>query len=520
MSNLRGIHWKRRAIRQLITLGTIPSLFAGAVLANPPAPPGLPGLPLPAAAAPSNDERPQLLPVPEMKPGNGLRSGLSNLPTANVSPAISSASKNGNAAVNIKILPSLPATSGQAVSAQSTAASVAEQTPARGSVLVKMEPINNGAHANLQPAPSIATSTQAAPAQLLPSQSAKINVVHAVTASTPLSIENGKPISSGPVKLSIGDSGIVDLGVQRPRQEPVVTSRAPELVKPKKYSVTQPVVLAQAAEIQSDDSPSLSLPVSTESVGPSLIEPRVSEPRLPAPAVAHAMPDHLSGQRQQGGAIVDAYEPIRNATPAVNAPVALPQPTPRAAVVEAVTPSVGVSAAPKTDTVKQQTAPRAAASPNDASLRQFAIRNKPEKSYEIESRGTYVIDVPFVIAGSVSLDADVCTVFNNSNSITVAGGTTGNTRVAIASQTGEVRLIEVTVLPVGQQFSRPQSELDQVKELIGKVFPDARVQIISLPSGEIEVKGITSSESDARKIMELVRKVCLVPVHDRIKAGR
>jgi hypothetical protein len=296
-----------------------------------------------------------------------------------------------------------------------------------------------------------------------------------------MTIENGKPVGSGPVKLSIGDNGIVDLGVQRPRQDAVVNSRAPELVRPKKYSVAQPVVLAQAAEIQETDDTGPSLPTVLNGT-----EPRLTEPNLPAPAVATGLP--LSIQTEQ------------------------PQ--------TAVSPSVTAVVAPKPEPVAQPSTQRVAAPQGEAALRQYAVRGKPEKTYDIETRGTYLIDVPFVIASTVSLDSDVCTVFNNGKSITVAGGSTGNTRVAIVSQSGEARLIEVNVLPVGQQFSRPQSDIDQVKDLIGKVFPDARVQIVSLPTGEVEVKGTTSNESDARKILELVRKVCLVPVHDRLKSGR
>jgi hypothetical protein len=178
------------------------------------------------------------------------------------------------------------------------------------------------------------------------------------------------------------------------------------------------------------------------------------------------------------------------------------------------------TAQPTAQPTAYQPQTRAVATRNDSALRQYALRNKPEKTYDVESQGTCAINTPFLVASTVSLNADVCTVFSNGNSITIAGVSAGNTRVAVASQTGETRLIEVNVLPVGQQFSRPESEIDQVKELVGKVFPDARVQIVSLPTGEVEIRGTTSTESDARKILELVRKVCLVPVHDRLKSDR
>ncbi|MCU0719000.1 MAG: hypothetical protein MUC83_04795, partial [Pirellula sp.] len=64
MSNQRGNHWKRRVIRQIISLGTVPSLFAGALFAAPQSPPGLPGLPTSAPALTSSSDQPKLLPIP------------------------------------------------------------------------------------------------------------------------------------------------------------------------------------------------------------------------------------------------------------------------------------------------------------------------------------------------------------------------------------------------------------------------------------------------------------------------
>jgi hypothetical protein len=437
-----------------------------------------------------------LLPIPSSQPGSGIRSGLAakiqpHTPPANIS------TEAGNSVVNIKILPGLP-TSGLPTPATTQTNPALDQD--KGTVQVKMQDSAVPMRAN---------------SAVDPLSTSFMTSAVTVTTSTPLTIENGKAQGSGPVKLNIGDSGIVDLGAQRPRQETTVTSRTPELVKPKKYSISQSVVLAQAAEIQPHENAPPSLKAE-----PDQAEPRLLEPNLPALLPDMSQADKIPAREFQPKNDSDQLpqDQIQNEKqtginePQIAYPNSLMPPnSSRSAAVASVSPALPITPIKSVEPAASQT---------ELALRQHALRNQPEKTYDIESRGTYSIDTPFLVAAAASLDSNICTVFNNGNSITIAGGSTGNTRVAIASQTGETRLIEVNVLPVGQQFSRPQSEIDQVKELIGKVFPDARVQIVSLPTGEVEVKGVTSTESDARKILELVRKVCLVPVHDRLKSGR
>ena len=99
----------------------------------------------------------------------------------------------------------------------------------------------------------------------------------------------------------------------------------------------------------------------------------------------------------------------------------------------------------------------------------------------------------------------------------MVGKAEGNTKVAILSKDHQRRVVGVKVLPSGQQTATPKSNLDQVKEMIANLFPDANLTFSSLESGGIEVRGTTKSESEARKVLELVRRICLVPVDDKVK---
>jgi predicted RNA binding protein with dsRBD fold (UPF0201 family) len=75
----------------------------------------------------------------------------------------------------------------------------------------------------------------------------------------------------------------------------------------------------------------------------------------------------------------------------------------------------------------------------------------------------------------------------------------------------------VKVLSTGQQPATPKSDLDQVKEMIANLFPDANLLFTNQDSGGIEVRGTTKSEGEARKVLEIVRRICLVPVEDKVK---
>ena len=207
MSIQRKNHWKRHMFRKVVGLGTVPSLLAGALCAAPPSLPGLPGIakPEPLNTEESNlaaTEQPQLLPTPTLPPGQGLRSVAP--PMDSSTGAHGGASANGETSgVNIKILSALPA-SGMPINAASpglsslptTAShpSLSKATASKATVMVKMQDTTNAPMLRAEgvvrlPAPP-PTSMHSLP-------------------SVPVTIANEKASVAGPVKLSIGDDGIV-----------------------------------------------------------------------------------------------------------------------------------------------------------------------------------------------------------------------------------------------------------------------------------------------------------------------
>lgn len=296
----------------------------------------------------------------------------------------------------------------------------------------------------------------------------------------------GQSQSLGPVKFSLGDSGVIDHGVPR-TAAPATLGRAPELVKQKKYTLTQAVTVAHATDLEAVDPPLPAVP-EAEVIA---IDSTVEEAKIASDDTKESMPI------------------LKTPTP-TTIPLAKPTKVRLTEDVQHVTPVTP-------PTVTEQVP---AASPPKPEVPKFSFEGLvAERAYDIESQGSYSIDVPFEIESAHSSNTEICGVFNNGRSITVVGGKEGESLVAIVSLQKEQRIINVKVRPTGKS-NGPASDLDKVKQTIAQVFPDAKLTINALESGGIEVHGTTKTEAEARRVLEIIRNVCLVPVEDKVRVAR
>lgn len=291
----------------------------------------------------------------------------------------------------------------------------------------------------------------------------------------------------GPVKFSLGDEGVVDLGVQRTLAPPTLIQRAPELVRPKKYSVAQIVTVAADADLTAE--PALTpVPKTGQPIASQPIETVTSQfvPAPLPPGVPSALPT-------QARTLPPTAEPKSPSLP-IMASATLPAPP-------VASTAVASPAAPPVP------APKMARTVN------------VENTYDIEVLGTYTIDPSLPVASVGAQDPEVCNVFHNGRMITVVGNKVGSTVIEIQGTDQSVRAIGVKVLPTGRLHASAPTELDKVKGMIAQHFPTAKLSFIQQPDGGIQVKGTATSEADARRILELIRKLCLVPIHDQIKVS-
>lgn len=106
-------------------------------------------------------------------------------------------------------------------------------------------------------------------------------------------------------------------------------------------------------------------------------------------------------------------------------------------------------------------------------------------------------------------------------SLTVVGLRGGSTRIALISSDAEgkrqVEIREVRVGAVDAQQVNKNQLCREMSQTVSRMYPRSQVEVIA-HGDQIIVQGIVQSESDARKILSLVRKTALMPVVDRLQA--
>ncbi len=117
---------------------------------------------------------------------------------------------------------------------------------------------------------------------------------------------------------------------------------------------------------------------------------------------------------------------------------------------------------------------------------------------------------------------DVCQVLRTSDkSVLLLGLKQGSTRIAVVTQdaAGD-RSTQIHEVTVGAEETQ-HAELDQwavnMSQALTRLYPNSHIEVVAL--GErLVVQGVAASESDANKILSLVRKVSLIPVVDQLRA--
>ncbi len=108
------------------------------------------------------------------------------------------------------------------------------------------------------------------------------------------------------------------------------------------------------------------------------------------------------------------------------------------------------------------------------------------------------------------------------NSVSLIGMRPGSTRIALITvdDDGE-RQVEIHEVSVGTSAPSEQRLSDLAKEIsrtVGKLVPHSDVEIVAY-TDYLLVHGFTPYESDAKKILTVVRKTALVPVVDQLRTN-
>lgn len=286
-----------------------------------------------------------------------------------------------------------------------------------------------------------------------------------------------------PIRVSISDS----VNSEAPTypsvaSASVVKNRLPEQIKPKPTQITHTVSLAQSTEIDLP-APEHSLDeISTVSLSNVVV---VKE------QLASQSLNKTTDSRSNAEETPDGFVSLT--------PLSLPEFN---ASTEEVTQTGGATPPPTLD-------PRWA-------------NGSPSAIIELESQSAKGIDIAGGIKAITVENEDVCRILHDAKTITLVGNQIGSTLVEIwtndAKETPMLARVNVS-LPWHKSNSKP-TDVRDVKHAVAQAFPKANINIVPNADGTLDVRGTTDSEDSAKRILEIVRKVCLVPVKDKVTVSR
>lgn len=148
---------------------------------------------------------------------------------------------------------------------------------------------------------------------------------------------------------------------------------------------------------------------------------------------------------------------------------------------------------------------------------------QPGESLTIGLQESQSLSAQFVITELSVEHPSICQLMQTGeSSVSLVGIRPGSTRIALVmvNDSGE-RQVEIHEVSVTTASAAAQSLPDLAAELsraVGRLVPNSDVEIVAYED-YILVHGFTHYESDAKKILSLVRKTSLVPVVDQLKSN-
>ena len=313
-----------------------------------------------------------------------------------------------------------------------------------------------------------------------------------------------KPVRtlSTPVRISMADINrpeqIANISMEARSANPVM-NRMPQLVKPKPTQVSHTVILAQSTDL--DTSSTIEQP-------DDLIPPVDVDSSL--------VPNSLAKSKKKTG--VNAT--LSNYSESVVTD----------AIPDSFVSSSALDQSSKSDSRRiQQTAGDSIVGDNgsfgddsvDSMRRRFDARlvsQAPIATVEIECLTATSMEIPGKLSAIAVLDESVCKVLHNERTVSLVGNQVGTTLVQIwtAELGSKPQIIRVNVSQGWGKVQATRTEVNDIKQVIAQGFPRADINIVTKEDGSLEVRGTTESEESAKRVLELVRKLYLVPVKDKL----
>lgn len=147
-------------------------------------------------------------------------------------------------------------------------------------------------------------------------------------------------------------------------------------------------------------------------------------------------------------------------------------------------------------------------------------------------RSAAVVDIECLTAASIPMqstvvrvavvDEDVCKVIPSGKAFSVVGNKVGRTQVSVwtADGGGKPTVVDINVVQPWHKTAGRNDDIGRAQTAIATMYPSAKVELKPMPDGSLDVRGLVDNEDTARKVIDLVRKMFLVPVTDHVKSIR
>jgi Flp pilus assembly secretin CpaC len=136
---------------------------------------------------------------------------------------------------------------------------------------------------------------------------------------------------------------------------------------------------------------------------------------------------------------------------------------------------------------------------------------------ELESQSAREFEVDTPIQSIMVVDETVCRTVARDGRMYLVGIQTGETMIEVQPTDGSPSRWVLAKVVSPWQRSQGPVDLDQLTHAIQPLSPDGLLNIRAQEDGSIVVRGKVDSKETAKRIMELTRKMILVPVVDKLE---
>lgn len=146
------------------------------------------------------------------------------------------------------------------------------------------------------------------------------------------------------------------------------------------------------------------------------------------------------------------------------------------------------------------------------------IDSEAAESVMLETQAIRAVQVPGPISRLHVVDSSVCQVVCNGNRLFIVADQPGQTIIE-ANMGKHQKPLHMKVV-VEKPWARGKSasvNLDQMQAIVSHLAPTAEITVQPSDEGSLIVTGFAQSNPQAKKVLEAIRKMVLVPVVDRVE---